>query len=264
MYEEQYRGGLLCEDEGGVNVLQNLMCSDPIESHSQEHHELVDEKYLQVLIQLRKMGLLKKEDIQRYDLLSMLCKRSTLCKQDYFSEKRFRFLVEWDPKSLTQTDRYGSLPIHYVAQSSSVESFQLVFEYGIRYYPKDKGINLLFRTDKTPFQIACEKLCHEKVMKVIEDTLIRYSDTPINISEVLVMAAIDENIHLDCVYFLLRREPDVLVKLLSSSSLSSTSTSISISISISTLAAATVTAAGTNDSGNNNNIDSKKRKRKRG
>ena len=33
-----------------------------------------------------------------------------------------------------------------------------------------------------------------------------------------MMAAIDENVHLDCVYFLLRREPDILVKLLSNPS----------------------------------------------
>ena len=54
------------------------------------------------------------------------------------------------------------------------------------------------------------------MIKVVEDTLIRYSDTPLNITEVLVMAAIDENSHLDCVYFLLRREPDILQKILSS------------------------------------------------
>jgi hypothetical protein len=34
----------------------------------------------------------------------------------------------------------------------------------------------------------------------------------------LITAAINKIIHLDCVYFLLRREPDILVKLLSSSS----------------------------------------------
>jgi hypothetical protein len=40
-----------------------------------------------------------------------------------------------------------------------------------------------------------------------------------NIMEALITAAIDENVHLDGVYFLLRREPDVLVKLLSQTSL---------------------------------------------
>jgi hypothetical protein len=110
--------------------------------------------------------------------------------------------------------------------------------------------------------MACGKSSHEQVMKVIEDTLVRYSDTPINISEALVLAAIDEDIHLDCVYFLLRREPGVLEKLLSPSSSSSLSSSLS-SLS-STLAAGAVTAVGTNGNDINNNGDSKKRKRKRG
>ena len=72
-------------------------------------------------------------------------------------------------------------------------------------------------TNNTPFQIACKKHGNEKILEVVEDTLIRYStDTPINIVETLVITAIYTKIHLECVYFLLRRQPDVLVKLLSS------------------------------------------------
>jgi hypothetical protein len=78
----------------------------------------------------------------------------------------------------------------------------------------------------------------EKVTEVIEHTLIRSSssssssssdtnNTPsLSIVEALIMAAIDENTHLDCVYFLLRGHPDLmLVKLLSQSSPSSLSKS---------------------------------------
>jgi hypothetical protein len=125
------------------------------------------------LIQLRKIGLLQKEDIQRYDLLRTWC-----TQYGYFVEKRFRFLVEWDPTLLTQTDRYGSLPIHYVANFSSVESnqaIQLALEYGIRYYSRNKGLSLLFKKNNcgnTPFQAACEKYGYEKVIKVVEDTLL--------------------------------------------------------------------------------------------
>ena len=57
-------------------------------------------------------------------------------------------------------------------------------------------------------------------MKVVEDTLICYyslnNASSLNISEALIMAAIDENIHLDCVYLLIQREPDILQKLLPS------------------------------------------------
>jgi hypothetical protein len=64
---------------------------------------------------------------------------------------------------------------------------------------------------------------YKEVMEVIEDTLVRSSSSDIhipslNIMEALITAAIDENVHLDRVYLLLRRQPDVLVKLLSQTS----------------------------------------------
>jgi hypothetical protein len=223
LFEEQERGGLLCEnsDGGCYNILQDLMNSDPIERHNREQHrEVVDDKYLEVLIQLRKMGLLMKEDIQRYDLLNDLC-GDIHCY--FFAEKRFQFLVEWDPSALNHPDGHGDLPLHDAVQHSSIRGFQLVFEYGIRYLPEKKGINLLFlksNIDKTPFQCACAIFGRDEVMKVVEDTLIlSYSssnNTPLlNVVDALLTDAIDEHVHLDCVYFLMRREPDVLMKLLS-------------------------------------------------
>ncbi|OEU12976.1 hypothetical protein FRACYDRAFT_243278 [Fragilariopsis cylindrus CCMP1102] len=225
LFDEQHRGGLLFEDETHDirHVLHYLICSDPIERRSQEYHEHIDDKYLQVLIQLRKMGLLKKEDIQKYDLLNDLS-----CHYFHSGEKRFRFLVQWDPSALTHTTEYSNLPLRSsYLNRDSIRGFQSIFEYGIHYFPKKKGINLLFiKTNEgdTPFKIACEKYGHEQVMEVVEDTLIRYSTSldnhasPLNIVEALMMAAIDENVHIDCVYFLIRREPDILVKLLSNPS----------------------------------------------
>jgi hypothetical protein len=220
LFEEEDRGGLLCQDFEGDNVLQNLMYSDTKLLYNWEHHEHVDDIYLQVLVQLRRMGLLKKEDIQRYDLLNQLC-----WQDSYSPEKRFRFLVEWDPSALLHPDKHGFVPLHCAAGTySSIQEFLLVFEYGIRYYPKMKGTNLLFRKNnkgETPFQLACKIFKkRDKVMKVVEDTLIRSSSsdsTPrLIISEAIITAANDENIHLDCVYFLIQRQPDILQRLLSS------------------------------------------------
>jgi ankyrin repeat protein len=75
-------------------------------------------------------------------------------KDDAFAEKRFRFLVEWDPDTLTQADQAGWLPIHDATIYPTIQAFQSVFEYGIRYYPNKKGINFLFRqldNGNTPF-----------------------------------------------------------------------------------------------------------------
>jgi hypothetical protein len=98
LFEKQERGGLLCSQDDNNNALQNLVRIEMIERNNREHHELVDDKYLQVLKKLRKMGILKKEDIQRYDLL----KRSCL-PYSGFAEKQFGFLAEWDPSALYYT-----------------------------------------------------------------------------------------------------------------------------------------------------------------
>jgi hypothetical protein len=174
-----------------------------------------------VIKQLRQSGLFRKEDIRRYHLLDELSKKA------FFASKRFRFVVEWDPTSLKQTDEYGNLPIHYAANVLSIQGFRMVFEYGIRYYPKKKGINFLFKKDelgKTPFQDACKLHDRDELMMVIEDTLNNPNISSLNSVEALLLAAIDDDIHLDCVYHLMRRDPDVLQTLLSPVSLSPSST----------------------------------------
>ncbi|OEU23279.1 hypothetical protein FRACYDRAFT_233452 [Fragilariopsis cylindrus CCMP1102] len=219
LFEEIERGGLMF-DVRGHNILQFLVNDILNDQH-------VDDMYLNVMIQLRQMGYFKKEDIQKYGLVVVLCRCSVI------SEKRFRFLVEWDPTSLIKRDGRaghpdggaGHLPLHVATISTStIQDFRMAFEYGIRYYPRKKGICSLFQNSyyyysdyrtpvcrsgfgPTPLQLACTfKRYTEDVMKVVEDILI---------------PAIDENIHLDCVYFLLRREPDVMQLTSSSLTLSS-------------------------------------------
>ncbi|OEU07300.1 hypothetical protein FRACYDRAFT_251103 [Fragilariopsis cylindrus CCMP1102] len=221
LFEEERGGLLLCQDIDGANVLHLLMLSEPtMISNRDEQLGVSEDEYLHVLIQLRKLGYVKKEDIHRYCLLHHSCKGG------YFAEKRFRFLVEWDPTALLHATGNGWLPIHCASEdspnSSTIRGFKHVFEASIRYYPRKDGIGLLFRKNDmciTPFHLACGNFGHEKVMEVVEDTIAHCyassDNTPtLNIEEALLSAAIDENIHLDCVYFLLRREPDLLLKLL--------------------------------------------------
>jgi hypothetical protein len=261
------RGGLLRHDiHSNTNVLQSLMVSDFTEIHNRDHHEHIDDMYLQVLINLRQIGLLKKEDIQRHDLLNIICR--------FFAEKRFRFLVQWDPTALTQTNENRCIPLHFAAMQS-IQVFWVVFEYGIRYYPKKKGICLLFKKDDdddTPFQLACEKFGYKEVMKVVEDTLLdcqrrrqrleedlddSNTSGSYNTVDAIVTAAIDENIHLDCVHFLIRREPDVLQKLLLSKQTVEAATTVKLDSSSSS------NSSNSNSSNSNSEYDSKQRKRKR-
>lgn len=212
-FEINERGGLLAEVEEGDNVLHFLVSTSD-DSHDAEHHQLVDDRFLGVLRRLRETNLLKKEDIQEHNLVP------GLCQYDYFAKKRFQYLTEWDPNSLTYADddSDGKLPLHHVAYSTSIGGFRVVFKAGIHYFPKKKGIGLLFRKDRdgdTPFQLACEEHGIEEAMKVIESALADCSpDKPYSTAHALVSATIDEKIDLDGVYFLLRREPDVLQTLL--------------------------------------------------
>ncbi|OEU17866.1 hypothetical protein FRACYDRAFT_238294 [Fragilariopsis cylindrus CCMP1102] len=220
-FPEEIRGGLFTVtptlNKYGNSVFINLFTV----AYDRDHQELdVNDKYLLVMIRLRQMGYLRLEDIQRNRLLERLCYHR------FFSENRCRFLVEWDPTTLIIPEDAKYSPLHHVTIcGSTIRGFQVIFEYGILYYPIKKGISLLFQKSKygvtagiTPFQMAYQKWGQDEVTKVIEDTLIRYSSSnnrpPFNIAEALITAAIDENIHLDCIYFLVRREPDGLQKLL--------------------------------------------------
>lgn len=139
-----------------------------------------------------------------------------LCRLLHFSENLFRFFIEFDPTSLIETDTCGELPLH-----QKVLNFRIVFEYGIRYYPYKIGIGLLFKKNSrgvTPFQNSCSIFKPNKVIEVVEEVLTIYDGiTPLNTIEALTLAATNENLHLDCVFFLLSREPNVLIRLSSPS-----------------------------------------------
>ena len=206
-FEINERGGLLAEVEEGDNVLHFLVSTSD-DSHDAEHHQLVDDRFLGVLRRLRETNLLKKEDIQEHNLVL------GLCQYDYFAKKRFQYLTDWDPNSLTYADDSDEkLPLHHAAHSTSIGGFRVVLKAGIHYFPKKKGIGLLFRKNgdgDTPFQLACEEHGKEEVMEVIESALADCSDNPCNIAHALISATVDEKIDLDGVYFLLRREPGVV------------------------------------------------------
>lgn len=203
-FEKEERGGLLLRDIDGYSSLRNLVWASGL------YGDLIFNE----MVLLCRMGLLRKEDICTELLVCNLCCHGLL------HENLLRFFVEWDPASLAHVtyfcehDRY---PLHDAA-FRCFRSFRLLFDLIIRFFPKKKGICLLFLKgydDKTPFQKACEKFKRENVMTIVDDTLTRYSnETPIDTGTASMLAAVDSNIHLDCVYFLLRRYPIALINLL--------------------------------------------------
>lgn len=52
-------------------------------------------------------------------------------------------------------------------------------------------------------------------METVESTLAKYASTmPLNVADALIVAATDDNIHPDCVHFLMTRYPDLVPNLL--------------------------------------------------
>ena len=212
-FEEHERGGLLIPDEdgrGGNTVLHDLMySSDP--SFDEEHHERVDTSFLAVLVRLRHDRLFTKNDIQQHQLVH------ELCKNKIFANQRFRFLTEIDPASLLQTDENGLLPLHWATYA--IHKFRPVCDAVFRYYPKWKGIQLLHQKEtvhaQTPFQLASHYFGHTAALTIVDETLARYSETVLpDIPKALILAASEERIHVECVYFLLKRQPDITISTL--------------------------------------------------
>ena len=217
-FDDEHRGGLLIEDYNEENVLQHHLTENKHSVFaSSQDRQRVDRIFLTQLIRLRQSDLLTKQDVRTYKLIDMCVGY----RYESFPDSRFQFLTEWNPRSLISMPaghlEHVPSPLQ-VAASNGMQSFRIVFEAGIRFFPKKKGIHLLFesadhRYYQSPFVKMCTEFEQKNVMDVVEDVLSRYSTTallPENMMEPLLSACTDRRIHLNCVYFLLRRVPTVL------------------------------------------------------
>mmetsp|Transcript_6012 Transcript_6012/g.14907 ORF Transcript_6012/g.14907 Transcript_6012/m.14907 type:complete len:316 (+) Transcript_6012:65-1012(+) len=90
-FSEKMRGGLLTKG----NLLNGLATiSDSTRSKDDEVQQNIDEAFLSVLKELRRLDLFRKEDIVRYDLIGKMF------REEIFPVKRFRYLADWDPSAL--------------------------------------------------------------------------------------------------------------------------------------------------------------------
>lgn len=211
------RGGLL-NRVAWYNTLQRLVMKKNNNSPALEETDLADDPFAVVLQRLKEAGLLLKEDVEENKLLNIL----VIYNKSQLPEDIFRVLVDLNPHALTHTSsRDGlfegeSLPLHIAAHYSTIKGFRSILISGIRYFPKKKGVGLLFKNDdkgETPFKLACERHGRSEVMEIIESVLIGCSDKPYNALEVLLSSAVDDEMNIDGVYFFLRREPEKLKQL---------------------------------------------------
>lgn len=236
LFVKEERGGLLVQDENGSNILQLLVSScnhtkcesDLKRNNDTKHCRLVENRYLSALLELIEMNLLQKEDIREYDLLR------ELCQQENFPEKRFRLLCDMDPGALTQVSSsfawYGWLTLHDAAQCSSIHGFHSVLEAGIRYFSLEEGIGLLFQKDKdgsTPFESACLRHGKETVSKILDIVLMEcttQNNLHDRIVDVIVFLALKNDVSVDGIYIMLRREPEILKQLMLSMTIATKTT----------------------------------------
>jgi hypothetical protein len=230
VFEDDMRGGLLCKDNDGSNELWRISACGFDESS--------DLRLLDVIKRLREMGLFKKEDIRKYNLLH--------CSKNEHCSKRFNYFANWDPSALKYTcphmERDPIWLLHVCRLSIDPHSFQSVLNATLRHYPHDlvqvlflRGTsegNITFQTaeetlgkkealklfENPTFQTAGETLGKKEALALFENCL----DAETNGSKVLfeknpktnmyafMVAAAGDTSDLDMVYYLLRRNPLVL------------------------------------------------------
>ena len=209
--DKETRGGLLITITRGGNVLQELVRQSDDNTTWDHTLEQVDSICFTQLARLRESRLLTKHDVVHFELVYLVHESSF-----NFLQQRFVFLTEWNPESLLS---YRRLSTYFHAANNSIEGFRVVCDSIIRYYPKKRGIialfeNVSFNSERVSvFGIACENFGREQVIDIIESTLTRYSATvPLQTADALISAAMDDRTHLDGVYSILRRQPDVLIQ----------------------------------------------------
>ena len=211
-FDEEMRGGLLCTNSFGASVLF-LVCCMNVQPDSEADSEAVEDCCLGVMMRLRERNHFAKEDILEQNIFRGLFASDN----GIFAEKRFRYLVEWDPTPLSMPcvpDRGTWLPIHWSADKEDVRQFRLVLEAGLKYFPEKLGFvfcegeqtdedNLLHVGNVTAFELACEEFGTDEVTKLVADCIANCpaADTVGSESFLLSIAA-DEAIQ--CPAFMLR------------------------------------------------------------
>jgi hypothetical protein len=225
-FEDHQRGGLLNKytRDRWNGTRRNTALNDLVRGTYPYDDEDDEELRFGAIERLRSMGLLKKEDVQCYNLLRVCCNQ--------MEEKRskiFEYLVDWNPEALLKSEGWdnGLLP-HLVGTSSTYnrneeldrDVFLTTMQLGFLYFPNEFGF--MFHIDQqsgiTPFMYLCEtynlreqfsQLCF-RLFREPEDSITEY---PWKKKEAFMLAT-DDKVHLDGLYSMVRQDPNLLQHLL--------------------------------------------------
>jgi len=155
-FKKSERGGLTCLT---MSIFVQLICNDAIlDDLDEESSGKLDETSTAIMMCLKEKGLMEKEHIYDYDLTHLVL-YNAMNRPKYRSEKTFEkkfcFLINWDPSILLECGRGESLLYHYVCRlctkadgrtpCGAFHRFGTIFELGVSHYPKELGF-LFHRT----------------------------------------------------------------------------------------------------------------------
>ncbi|GFH58440.1 hypothetical protein CTEN210_14916 [Chaetoceros tenuissimus] len=172
---EDARGGLLMVDpygNWGWNTLQMMTNMRSNEEDDEDRHHS-DLKRLNVLKELRAMGLLLKRDIQEQYLQVFSCWEPC--------QMRFKYFANWDPDALLGRIIQENKPfIHYMSSESKEQRIILALKAGFQHHPHIGG--LLFIEDDqgtTAFDCLVNEKGVEKAMSLLHELLSTDCNYPI-------------------------------------------------------------------------------------
>ena len=210
---EGQRGGLLAQDSNGNNMLQILANSFPLENSTCV--DAVDSKCLDALERLRESDLLKKEDIRRYDLLRYSCRKK--------AKQRFDYFVGWDPAALKECRYEGEPLLHHETRSghsTAIENFVVALEAGLKHYPEELGF--IFQKNssgETAYELVFDRFGKDEAWRNIEKCFEETRNVKMvernpmtSMYPFMLAAAPEETGDLNMLYYLLRRDPEVLYR----------------------------------------------------
>ena len=218
-FKDHQRGGLLSKyTRDRWNGTRRNTALDDLVRGTYPYDDKDEEEFrFGAIERLRSMGLLKKEDVQHYNLLRFCC--------DQLEEKRsriFEYLVNWNPEALLKSEGWdnGLLP-HLVGTSSTHNVFITTMQLGLIYFPNKFGF--MFHIDQqsgmTPFKYLCDKYnlrdqfsqLFFRLFREPEDSITAY---PWKKKEAFMMLVTNDKVHLDGLYSMLRQDPNLLQHLL--------------------------------------------------
>jgi len=220
---EERGGGLLVHVANRIwspleELFWNRMLWSETRNYDEEYGRQLDEVSLSVLLRLKEKGLMRKEDVGP-------CVSEVLCVKPFRTERRFRFLLDWDPTVLKGLGPGCSLlrdflkrePDNPVREDDELKRFQTIFELGMSHYPKDIGFMFdtpdresIYDSDST-LKIACDKFGKEKVTMIVDAMILKSTLRRCDAIRTLVFtAATNTNIRSDGLYFFIRLDPTAL------------------------------------------------------